>query len=271
MNARCFLSGVTAAVAALCVCGEEVDVTGIQADGHLTWTAPSGSVCRIEWASGLVPADWRADWNDARGILMTNVSGSVAVPRFFRVACNTNRVAMGTPYADESDMRWVRQAYSLTDACPWGFAHDGIDFEPLADGAEFRAVCAGRITDVVLRHAPDPEGTGGNWDVFVELQIDETWAVGYNFEPRTTNLTDGVEQVSRIAVVLLQDVARGDPIGTLYRASDKAHVHVSLWRNGYMYHEGVNVSPEPFFEPDALSSILRLLHARYPGASLSYY
>lgn len=271
MRRRTLAGGLGCFMLVALAAGQQVVVTSLHTDGSLHWAAPSGTICRVEWTGTLAPtATWARSWNPVQGLRMTGTAAVAVVPMFYRVVCDTNPPVLATPYVSVDDMHWVRQAYSATPDCPWGFEHDGIDFEPLSNGAPFQAVCDGTITDLVLRHAPDPEGLGGNWDVYVELQYDSTWAVGYNFEPKTTNLVDGVAQLTNLVVSLQQPVSRGDLIGRLYQADPAAHVHVSVWRNGYMYHEGVNVPPEPFFAPDARESVSTLLQVRYPGAHLTY-
>lgn len=267
MKTRWFLC-VAAVLYAAAAAAQDVEITSFRSDGEVSWIAPSGSVCTVEWASTLGPAsDWSRSWNDVTGVLMTGSNATARVPLFYRVVCDTSPLSMATPYVEESDMHWVRQGYSTTDECPWGFAHEGIDFQPVDDLAPFRAVCDGMITEVCMRHAPPSDGGRQNWDVYVEIQYDPVWSVAYNFEPKTTNLTDGVTQMENIAVSLLQTVFQGDIIGYLHQADPTAHVHFSVLKNGYMYHNGVIVCPAPFFSPDARQSVLNLIHNRYPTAT----
>lgn len=248
--------------------GQGVEITSLQSDGEMSWVAPSGSVCTVEWASTLHPVpDWQRSWNSLAGILMTDSNATARVPLFYRVVCDTEPPSMITPYEDEDDMLWVRQGYSTSANCPWGFVHEGIDFEPAADLAPFRAVCEGTITEVCLRHAPPSDGGRENWDVYVELTCDSTWAVTYNFEPKTTNLVDGVTQLTNVVVSLLQEVSQGDIIGYLHEGDETAHVHFSLVKNGYMFHNGEIVCPKPFFTPAAQASILGLVRNRFPTAT----
>ena len=267
MNTRAFIC-VQVLVISVAAWGQVVEITSFRSNGEASWVAPSGSVCTIEWASTLHPApDWRRGWNEITGVLMTNSTATARVPLFYRVVCDTSPLSMITPYVDEDDMLWVRQGYSTTADCPWGFVHDGVDFEPAADLAPFRAVCDGTITELCLRHAPPSDGGRQNWDVYVELTYDSTWAVAYNFEPKTTNVVDGVTQLENIAVSLLQEVSQGDVIGSLHEGDESAHVHFSVLKNGYMYHNGVVMCPKPFFTPEAQLSILELVRERFPAAT----
>jgi hypothetical protein len=174
---------------------------------------------------------------------------------------------MITPYVLESDMKWVRQGYSTSTNCPWEFEHDGVDFQPNGTLAPFRAVCSGTITELCLRKSPPGDGGDGNWDVYVELTYDPTWSITYNFEPKTSNLSDGINQLTNMTVSLLQEVAQGDTIGRLHQGDSSAHVHFSVLKNGYIYHNGVVVSPKPFFNQEAVTSIMRLTTNRFENAT----
>ena len=73
------------------VWAQQVEISSLDSNGQISWTAPSGSVCSVEWASGLAPSPtWRQDWDGQRNILCTNGAGTVEVPMFFRVNCWTN-------------------------------------------------------------------------------------------------------------------------------------------------------------------------------------
>jgi hypothetical protein len=261
----CFVAVLLIGIAS----GQEVVVTSFKDNGVVGWTAPSGSVCTIEWAADLTSSqDWSRSWNDISGILMTNTHANASVPMFYRVICNTNPLSMITPYVEEADMKWVRQGFSTSTNCPWGFEHDGVDFQPVSNMAPFRAVCDGTVTELCLRHEPEfDEGEGGMWDVYVEIRYDETWALTYNFEPKTTNMADGIAQLTNITASLLQEVSQGDVIGYLYAADESAHVHFSVLKNGYAFHNGVVACPKPFFTPGARESILNLVTNRFPDAT----
>ena len=263
-------SRVRAAVAGLAAAawGQDAEITSFQSNGEASWVAPSGSVCTVEWASTLHPApDWQRSWNSLSGVLMADSNATASVPLFYRVVCDTDPPSMITPYVDEDDMLWVRQGYSTSTDCPWGFVHEGIDFEPKTNLAPFRAVCDGTVTEVCLRHAPPSDGGRENWDVYVELTFDSTWAATYNFEPKTTNLVDGVTQLTNVVVSLLQEVSQGDIIGYLHEGDESAHVHFTLLKNGYMFHKGEIVCPKPLFTSEAQASILDLVRKRFPTAT----
>jgi len=240
---------------------QTTEVTSFRSSGTVSWSAPSGSVCTVEWKSSLAStAAWQRSWNSIDGVLMAGPSTTAAVPMVYRVTCNTNPISMVTPYVSQSDMRWIRQGYSATTNAPWNFAHDGVDPQPTNDRAPFRAVCAGTIADVALRQEPD-QGEGRMWDVQVVLLYDPTWSASYSFEPKTTNAADGWTQLTNIVVSLWQSVTQGQTIGYLHQADQSAHVHLSLRRNAEC------VCPDPFFTHAARTSIVYLLRQRFTNAT----
>jgi len=260
------------AVSCACAVAEDVELSAIQSGGLLSWSAASGSVCSVEWAADLQSnTNWHRSWNDVSGILMEGTGTSVEVPMFYRIACDTNPMSMITPYVRKEDMYWVRQGYSTTTNCPWGFIHDGIDFQPVSNMAPFHAVCDGTIMDVVLRHAPPVDGGKQNWDVYVVLRYNSDYAVTYNFEPKTTNLADGIIQLTNIFVSLLEPVTQRQVIGYLHMGDPSAHIHFGLVKHGYAYHNGVIDCPAPFFNEAAQDSILSLITQRFPTATAICY
>ncbi len=250
---------------------QDIVITSMQANASIGWTAPSGSLCTIEWTDALGPTTtWHESWSTARGILMTNSAGITAVPMFYRIKCETNAQFMTTPYVSESDIYQINDGYSNTTNCPWGFAHYGIDLRPQSNGVPFQAVCDGHITDITFCRS---DGPTGNWDVAVELRRDSSFSVIYNFEPMSMDLADGIAQFTNIAVHLLQEVSQGDIIGYLQKPDEWSHVHLGLWHNSFRNHDALRVEsicPGPFLMPEAKASMLNLLHVKYPGANLCY-
>ena len=78
--------------------GQSVTINSLDHNGLIAWTAPSGSVCTIEWASSLVPKpNWSRSWNDLTSIAMTGGTASANVPMFYRVTCWTNGLFVSMP------------------------------------------------------------------------------------------------------------------------------------------------------------------------------
>lgn len=170
-------------------------------------------------------------------------------------------ISMITPYKNFSDMASINEAFSSTAGAassPWGFAHDGIDFFPNGDLKPFQAVSSGVVEIVNLWQ------NGSNWQVNVRIKHNSTYSVEYSFEPFSTLQPEGNTQLANILVSVGQNVTQGYVIGNLHTVGGAAHVHFGL------YKSGVAICPEPYFTPDARTSILNLLHVVWQNANMCY-
>ncbi len=165
-----------------------------------------------------------------------------------------------TPYVDIADMATINEAYSTSENAPWSFAHQGVDFFPVGNLAPFRAVCSGTIGEFRLWQASE----NSNWQVNVSIEYNETYTVGYAFEPFSTDPAVGQAQLDNMLVSAGQQVKQGDIIGYLVFGGGGTHVDFNLSK------DRDRVSPENYFTPEALASVLEILHRTFPGASLSY-
>ncbi len=165
-----------------------------------------------------------------------------------------------TPYVDIADMASINEAYSESDNAPWGFRHQGVDFFPAGDLKPFRAACSGTIGEFRLWQASE----NSNWQINVGIDYNDTYTVSYAFETFSTDPVDGLEQLDNMLVASGQRVEQGDIIGYLHAVGGGAHIDFGLNTGGG------RVSPDNYFTPEALASILELLHRTFPGASLSY-
>ncbi len=165
-----------------------------------------------------------------------------------------------TPYVDIADMASINEAYSESENAPWGFRHQGVDFFPIGSLAPFRAVCSGTIGEFRLWQASE----NSNWQVNVSIEYNETYTVGYAFEPFSTDPAVGQAQLDNMRIAAGQHVEQGDIIGYLVFGGGGTHVDFNLSKNRD------RVSPENYFTPEALASVLEILHRTFPGASLSY-
>lgn len=169
-------------------------------------------------------------------------------------------ISMITPYKNSSDMASINEAFSSTASAPWGFAHDGIDFFPNGNLKPFQAVSSGVVEVVQLMQ----NNITSNWQVNVRIRYNSTYYVEYSFEPFSTVQSDGNTQLANILISVGQNVAQGDIIGNLYTVGSAAHVHFGLYKNG------AAICPEPYFTPEARTSILNLLYVVWPGANMCY-
>lgn len=202
-------------------------------------TQPSGQTCSAANSTGTVS-----------GANVTNVI----------VACTDSDISMITPYKNSFDMSSINEAFSSTASAPWGFVHDGIDFSPNGNLKPFQAVSSGVVEVVMLMQ----NNISSNWQVNVRIKYNSTYSVEYAFEPFSAAQSDGNTQLANILVSVGQNVAQGDVIGNLYTVGSGAHVHFGL------YKSGAAICPEPYFTPEARTSILNLLYVVWPNANMCY-
>jgi len=173
-------------------------------------------------------------------------------------------ILMLTPYVNEADIDSINEAFNETESagCPWDGVHNGIDFfPPIGSLHEFQAVCDGVVQDVNLWVNP-----GNNfWQVNVDIKYNNSFTVGYAFEPMSSAQTDGQTQQLNILVATGDAVTSGQVIGRLHAAMNGAHVHFHLKENDQF------ICPEPYFTPDAQASIMTLLHNTFgSGVQMCY-
>ena len=193
-------------------------------------------------------------------VISTSISSEETLDVENNKVGNNKEIAMITPYAIESDMASINEAFSSTNNSPWGFEHRRIDFFPEGNLKPFQAVCSGVVDTVDLWQL---ESTA-NWQVSVRLICNSTYTTIYAFEPMTAIHSDGETQLANILVSEGQLVAQGDIIGYLISTGKSSHVDFGLYKNGDA------ICPEPYFSQEATESILRLIHIVWPDADMCY-
>ena len=173
---------------------------------------------------------------------------------------NGGDILLVTPYASESDMASVNEAFSAGESSPWGFEHRGIDFFPGGNLKPFQAVCSGVVDTIDLWRLD----TTSNWQVSVRIVCNSTYSAIYAFEPMTAVQSDGESQLANILVSEGQSVAQRDLIGYLLSTGEASHVDFGFYGNGHA------ICPEPYFTQEARDSILGLIRMTWPGARMCY-
>jgi murein DD-endopeptidase MepM/ murein hydrolase activator NlpD len=173
---------------------------------------------------------------------------------------DTTRPDLIVPYQNQSEMGVINEAYSETAACPWGFAHRGVDFFPVNDLATFQAASSGTIERLERYH----NTVSGTWQVNLSLRINSMYKLGYAFEPFSDVEAHADTQMASMYVSQGQSVSRGQALGRLLVRGGGAHVHFGLYRSG------ADECPEGYFTAEARDSILSILHRTFPGAAMCY-
>lgn len=235
-----------------------VTIQAFQSNGRLTFSAPTGTLCAVEWASHPT-SEWSSSWRSLESLPITAPTTTVNVPMFYRVVCWSNPTALLVlPVDGISHLGPINEAYSQTASCPWGFEHNGLDFAPTLDLVDFVATASGLVDKVELHQ------NGDNWAVNVRILHADDFASEYDFEPMSSAPQDGSNQLDNIVVTEGQTVGQGMYIGSLCTPSNGAHVHYQFMTNWNA------ICPEPYFDHSAVTSILYLLHLQWPGADMCY-
>jgi len=155
------------------------------------------------------------------------------------------------PYFLESeDQIEIREGYSDSDDCPWGFKHQGIDFFPLNDLVPIRAVFQGTVTDV--RYSPNEHS--GNIQVNLTLNFNSIYSAQYAFEPMVRDQEIGKKQLEKMLVKKGTRVKSGDVLGYLVRPNSDAHIDFSLQK---LFK---SICPEEYFDTQSKKSILEIMN-----------
>jgi Peptidase family M23 len=171
-------------------------------------------------------------------------------------------ITMPTPYINRDDIAYVWNIYREDTG------HRGLDFSPVDPMVKqyipFQAVFPG-VVDVVALHENVVNGKSF-WHVNLKLVHDATWSAWYAFEPMIESKQAGDLQLQKIAVSVGDRVQEGDLLGELYNAtaSGGSHVHFTL------NIKDEPVCPEPYFSPQAWTSIMDIIHRGHPGSDMCY-
>jgi hypothetical protein len=240
---------------------QEYDVDWIGWDRTSNLTTGKVEITPGIYTFTIVPVGFGENMGVTGTVEVTTGSGPTSTPPTTTTTTITlPPSSMITPYKNASDIASINEAYSTSANCPWGFAHNGIDFFPAGDNKPFQAVFSGVVTMVNLWQ----NDKTSNWQVNVTLEFNSSFSAVYIFEIFSQNVADGQTQLSNILVSVGQSVSQGDVIGRLYVVGSGAHVHFGLMENENA------ISPEPYFTQDAKNSILEILHRTFPGANMSY-
>ncbi len=180
--------------------------------------------------------------------------------------------ALSLPVTSLADISAIREAFSASTACPWGFVHNGIDFmpnPPVGSTVAYVAAVDGKVAAVT----PRQNNITGNWQVNVDIDVQggdsgpgAELGLTYVFETFSQAEADRDRQVSLLAVAPGRHLKRGDLVGRLWAANSGAHVHFGVLSGS----PPAAVCPRPYFEAPARVAIVSKLDETWPGAAICY-
>jgi len=172
---------------------------------------------------------------------------------------STNLNYMGVLFENKSDIQAFNEGYSESDACPWGFEHNGLDFF-FKNDSKVLAAAPGKVWGIE-KH----DGEGYNvYHVRIWIRFNRTTQLGYNFEPWTTLETDRDKQISMFRVSVGDWVQKGDTIANFLEMNESAHIHFDIIENNKRF------CPTKYFSPDGYIQMMDLVHTYQPAWDLCY-
>lgn len=132
---------------------------------------------------------------------------------------------MGVIYSNQSDIEHWNNGYSESDACPWGAAHNGLDYM-FSNNSPVIAAAPGQVIRIEVDYLPNSTV----YKVGVHIQFNESIWLEYGFEGNA-NETLRAQQVAMLEVEVGDWVAKGDQIGRFLRPIMYDHVHFGVYLN----------------------------------------
>lgn len=136
----------------------EIEIQSLSSNGEIAWTAPSGSISHVEWASRLTPvANWSRSWSQLKYISSTGGGATADVPMFYRIMCVTNGLLLPTPVG--------RQFTAVSSDAYGGAWTQEFSFAGLLSGAGVDEYVLVKMTNIV----PNPPPAGFEDDPYSEF------------------------------------------------------------------------------------------------------
>ncbi|MFX1367155.1 MAG: M23 family metallopeptidase [Promethearchaeota archaeon] len=131
---------------------------------------------------------------------------------------------MGVIYSSQSDIAFYRDGYSESDACPWGFEHNGIDYF-FFNNSPVIAAAPGIVESIEIGYLPESTF----YKVGVHIRFNSSVWLEYGFEGNSTDEAVRAQQVSMIDVEVGDWVAKGDQIGRFLSPTGEDHIHFGVY------------------------------------------
>jgi hypothetical protein len=165
---------------------------------------------------------------------------------------------MGVIYSNRSDIAFWNDGYSETDACPWGFIHNGLDYFFYNDSVVI-AAAPGLVESIEVGYLENSTF----YKVCVKIQFNESIILEYSFEGEG-NETCRAQQVEMLGIEVGDWVAKGDQIAKFLRPSEYSHIHFGVYLDYVAFCPGLVMGPDDYTE------IMALIHSFHPTWELCY-
>jgi murein DD-endopeptidase MepM/ murein hydrolase activator NlpD len=166
--------------------------------------------------------------------------------------------SMGVIYSNQSDIAHWNEGYSGSDACPWGFAHNGLDYM-FYNNSPVIAAAPGKVIAIEIGYLENSTV----YKVGVHIQFNESVWLEYGFEG-DANETVRAQQVAMLNVEVGDWVSKGDQIAKFMRPTEFDHVHFGVYLNDEA------ICPRLVMGVDDYNEIMLLVHSFHPTWELCY-
>ncbi|MFX1484626.1 MAG: M23 family metallopeptidase [Promethearchaeota archaeon] len=166
--------------------------------------------------------------------------------------------SMGVIYGNQSDIAHWNDGYSESDACPWGFAHNGLDYM-FHNNSPVIAAAPGLVIGIEIDYLPNSTV----YKVGVHIQFNESIWLEYGFEGNA-NETLRAQQVAMLYVEVGDWVSKGDQIARFLRPIEFDHVHFGVYLNDEA------ICPRLVMGESDYNEIISLIHSFHPTWELCY-
>ena len=165
---------------------------------------------------------------------------------------------MGVIYDNQSDIAHWNDGYSESDACPWGFTHNGLDYM-FYNNSPVIAAAPGLVTGIEISYLPN----NTFYKVAVAIQFNETVWLEYSFED-DANESMRAQQVAMLDVEIGDWVVKGDQIASFLQTVEYDHVHFGVYLNDEA------ICPRLVMGEDDYNEIMALIQSFHPTWELCY-
>jgi murein DD-endopeptidase MepM/ murein hydrolase activator NlpD len=132
---------------------------------------------------------------------------------------------MGVIYDNQSDIEHWNNGYSETDECPWGAAHNGLDYM-FYNNSPVIAAAPGLVIGIEISLVSDTTF----YKVAVAIQFNDTVWLEYSFED-DANESVRAQQVAMLDVEIGDWVGKGDQIAIFLQTVEFDHIHFGVYLN----------------------------------------
>ena len=172
---------------------------------------------------------------------------------------STNLDFMDVIYENRSDIYAFNEGYSESNACPWGFEHNGIDYF-LVNNSKVLAAAPGRVIESSWREY-DSEN---RYHIGINIQYNRSLFVSYNFEPWTQNEADKDKQILMLKVQEGDWVEQGQEIARFLYVNEGAHIHFDV------IEKNERTCPRKYFSTEGYVELIAMIKQFNPDWELCY-